>query len=149
MNILYYYANKYNGLVVGTSDRSELLIGYYTKYGDGAVDILPIGALYKTQVRKLAEKLGLPRRIVEKPSSPGFWVGHLAEDEIGIKYEVIDVVLYALFDKGLKPEEVPRYTGIDQGIVNKILDMHRRSRHKRVFPPMPRLSWVGEPIKEI
>ncbi|MET1159988.1 MAG: NAD+ synthase [Thermoprotei archaeon] len=150
MSILYYYANRYNALVAGTGDRSEILIGYYTKYGDGGADFLPIGSLYKTQVRRLASYLGLPKNIVEKPSSPGFWIGHLAEEELGLKYEVIDLVLYALFDKGLKPSEVPEYTGISRSIVDRVLEMHRRSRHKRIFPPVPIFPWMKiEPIREI
>jgi NAD synthase len=84
MAIMYYYANRYNGIVAGTSDRSELLIGYYTKYGDGGADILPLGCLFKTQVRMLGRHLGLPKRIIEKPSSPRLWRDQLAEEEIGL-----------------------------------------------------------------
>jgi len=149
MSILYYYANTYNYLVAGSSDRSELLIGYYTKYGDGAADLLPLGSLYKTQVRKLAVKMGIPEYIAYKPSSPGFWSGHLAEDEIGLKYEEVDLILYCLFDLGLKPEEIPVLTGISMDKVSKVLKMHRASRHKRSFPPIPRLPWVKEPLYEI
>ncbi len=148
MNILYYYANRFNALVAGTSDRSEILIGYYTKYGDGGVDILPIGSLYKTQVRRLAAKLGLPEKIVKKPSSPGLWEGHLAEEELGLRYEDIDLVLYSIVDRGIKPEDVPKYTGIHPRVVEKIVGMHRRSRHKRRLPPTPRFSWLEKPIIE-
>ncbi|ADI32240.1 NAD+ synthase [Staphylothermus hellenicus] len=149
MNILYYYANLHNYLVVGTGDRSEILIGYFTKFGDGGVDILPIGSLYKTQVRKMGEYLGLPERITSKPSSPALWPGHKAEEELGIKYETIDLVLYALFDKNIAQEKVPEYTGVDPSIVAKILEMHRRTRHKRQPPPTPSFPWVKEAIKEI
>jgi len=149
MSILYYYANAYNYLVAGSSDRSELLIGYYTKYGDAAADILPLGSLYKTQVRRLAVKLGIPEEIAYKPSSPGFWSGHLAEEEIGMKYEEVDIILYCLFDLGLKPEEIPGLTGISMDKVLRVLKMHRASRHKRGFPPIPRLPWVKEPVYEI
>ncbi len=148
-NILYYYANKNKALVVGTSDRSEILIGYYTKYGDGASDIIPIGALYKTQVRKLAEKLGLPEHIVNKPSSPGFWKEHLAEKELGIKYEVIDTVLYALFDLGVEPEKVPDITSTPPETVEKILEMHRNTRHKRKLLEAPSFPWVKDLFKEL
>ena len=149
MTLLYYYANKFNGIVAGTGDRSEILIGYYTKYGDGAVDFLPLGSLYKSQVRRLALKLGIPEKIAFKPSSPGLWPKHLAEEELGLKYEDIDLVLYALFDLGLDPSKVPEHTGISREVVEKILEMHRRSRHKRSTPPIPRYPWIHEPIREI
>lgn len=149
MNILYYYANLHNYIVVGTGDRSEILIGYFTKYGDGGVDILPIGSLFKTQVRKMGDYLGLPEKITSKPSSPALWLGHKAEEELGIKYETIDLVLYALFDKHIEPEKVPEHTGVDPSIVAKILEMHRKTRHKRLSPPIPSLPWVKEPVREI
>ncbi len=147
--LLYFYANTHNYLVVGTGDRSEILIGYFTKYGDGAVDILPIGCLYKTQVRRLAVELGVPEDIAYKPSSPRLWKGHEAEKELGISYEVIDAVLYALFDKGLGPDEAAEYTGVERSIVDRILGMHRASRHKRRTPPIPSLPWLKQPVSEI
>lgn len=146
MNILYYYANKYNALVAGSSDRSEILIGYFTKYGDAAADLLPIGSLYKTQVRKLASILGLPDKIVNKPSSPGLWLGHLAEEELGVKYEAIDLVLHAYIDREIPREEIPEYTGISINIVDKVISMYRRSIHKRIFPEIPYLPWVKKVI---
>ncbi len=103
-NIQYYYANAKNHLVVGSSDKSEYLIGYFTKYGDGAADITPIISLYKTQIRKLAEFLHVPSRIIEKKSSPHLWQEHVAEEEIGHPYEEIDVILYCLFDEDMSIE---------------------------------------------
>ena len=88
MSLLYYHANLMNRLVVGTGDRSELLLGYFTKYGDGGVDILPIADLYKTEVRRLGEVLGINRRIVAKRSSPRLWPGHVAE--VGDRDELRD-----------------------------------------------------------
>lgn len=149
MCILYYYANKFNKLVLGSGDRSELLIGYFTKYGDGAVDLLPLGCLYKTQVRRLGEILGVPEKIVRKPSSPRLWPGHMAEEELGMKYEEIDLVLYAVFDKGVSPLEVPRVTGVSEEKVEKILAMHRLTRHKREIPPIPELPWIQNPVMEL
>ena len=149
MCILYYYANIKNLLVLGTGDRSELLIGYYTKYGDGGVDALPIGSLYKTQVRHLGRLLGLPKDITEKPSSPRLWPGHLAEKELGLKYEEIDVVLYAIFDKKIPIDKVPELTGVNSEKVSKIIHMHRTTRHKRKTPPIARLPWIKEPLPEI
>ncbi len=140
MTLLYYYANANNYLVLGTGDKSELLLGYYTKYGDGGVDVLPIGDLYKTQVRILAERLGVPRRIAYKPSSPRLWPGQMAEEELGLSYEVVDVVLYAYFDLRMKPYEIPKATGIARELVKTILDKVRVSEHKRRAPPIARIS---------
>ncbi len=140
MTILYYYANKNNLLVVGTGDKSELLIGYFTKYGDGGVDILPIGCLYKTQVRALGKHLGVPDHIVTKPSSPRLWPGHLAEEELQLKYEIIDCVLFCLFDLGLTIEDTVRRLGVSREIVQRVLNMYERSKHKRRLPPAPVLE---------
>ena len=90
MIYLYYYANKLNLLVCGTSDKSETMMGYFTKWGDMASDISPIMDLYKTQVRRLAEYLGIPKEIVNKPASPMLWPGQLAIEELGMDYEIIN-----------------------------------------------------------
>lgn len=144
MSLLYYYANKLNKLVLGTGDRSEILIGYYTKYGDGGVDVLPIGILFKNQVRRLALHLGVPEKVALKPSSPRLWPGQTAEGELGVKYEQVDVILYAVFDLGLDPGAVPEATGIPRKIVDRVLELHKRSRHKRVPPPAPPLEILEE-----
>ena len=149
MSILYLYANKLGGAVVGTSDRSELLIGYYTKFGDGASDFLPQASLYKTQLRRLARFLGLPEEIVSKPSSPGLWEQHLAEEELGLKYEDVDRVLYALFDMRMSVEEASEATGLPLGVVNRVIAMHRSTKHKRQGFKFVKLSWVGNPLAEI
>ncbi|MCE4624662.1 MAG: NAD+ synthase [Desulfurococcales archaeon] len=148
MCTLYYYANKLNYLVLGSGDRSEILIGYYTKYGDGGVDILPIGILYKTQVRRLALHLGVPEKVALKPSSPRLWPGQTAEGELGIPYEEIDLILHAIFDRGLKPEEVPEATGVEEWKVKKVLEMHEKSRHKREMPPTPPLDLIARYYKK-
>jgi len=137
MSLLYLHANMEGLLVAGTGDRSEILLGYFTKYGDGGVDMLPIGCLYKTQVRALARYLGVPSKIAEKPSSPRHWPGHLAEEELGIKYEEADLILYALFDLGLSPEEAEEATGLPRAKVERVLELHRNSAHKRSLPPAP------------
>ncbi len=136
MTILYFFANSLNRIVVGTSDKSELLIGYFTKYGDGGVDILPIGHLYKTQVRQLALALKIPEHIAFKPSSPQLYPGHKATDEIPADYDVLDRVLYYLFDLGLRPEEVARKAGVGVDIVRRVIEMYIKSMHKRSLPPM-------------
>jgi NAD+ synthase len=136
MTILYYYANRRNLLVLGTGDRSELLLGYFTKYGDGGVDILPIGGLYKTQVREMARRLGFGW-IAEKPSSPRLWHGHTAEGELGASYDVIDQILYAVFDKKMPVEEVKTRFG---DVVDLVLRRVRANLHKLKPPPIPDLS---------
>ncbi len=137
MSILYYHANSLDYLVAGTGDRSEILIGYFTKYGDGGVDFLPIGCLYKSQVRRLALHLGVPVKIAWKPSSPRLWPGHLAEDELGMKYDEIDVILYALFDLGMGVKEAAEATGLSAEKVMRVLELYENSKHKRSMPPIP------------
>ena len=134
MNILYYYANVNGYLVAGTSDKSEIMIGYFSKYGDGAADILPIADLYKTQIRALAKHLKIPETIVEKKSSPRLWDNHLAEEEIGMGYETIDPILHLLVEKKLKPKDVAKKLGIPAGQVDKVWYMMKTSQHKRSSP---------------
>jgi NAD+ synthase len=137
MAILYFYANLYNYLVVGTSDRSEYLIGYFTKYGDGAADIFSIRHLYKTQVRELASYLGLPERIVKKPSSPQLYPGHKLSDELPVDYSTIDPILIGLFDEGLAAEGVSKNLGVPMEVVNEVLRRHMMTEHKRRSPLNP------------
>jgi len=136
MTILYYYANRENLLVLGTGDRSELLLGYFTKYGDGGVDLLPIGGLYKLQVREMARRLGFSK-IAAKPSSPRLWPGHMAEAELGAAYDVIDSILFAVFDMGKPVDEVKRVYG---SAVDLVLQRVQRNRHKLSPPPIPDLA---------
>jgi len=143
MCLLYYYANKHNYIVLGTGDRSEILIGYFTKYGDGAVDILPIGILYKTQVRRLAHSLGVPDKVAFKPSSPRLWPGQTAEGELGVPYEEIDLVLHAVFDLGMSWDEASEATGVSPEKVHRIRELYERSAHKRNPPPAPPIDIVA------
>lgn len=136
MVILYYYANLNNYLVAGTGDRSEDLIGYFTKYGDGGVDFMPISHLYKTQVRELAGYLGIPEKIAYKPSSPQLFPGHKATDEIPVDYEKLDLVLVGIFDYKLEPKEVSRLTGIPIKSIEDIVRRFNESKHKREYLPM-------------
>lgn len=136
MVISYFVANSNNMLVVGTGDKSEDLLGFFTKFGDGGVDFLPIAHLYKTQVRALGARLGLPERVVTKPSSPQLWPGHRAEDELPASYEMMDPALAALFDEKLPPKEVVEKTGVDIKVVREIVKRHKASAHKRSYPPM-------------
>ena len=137
MVILYYYANLNNYLVVGTGDRSEFLIGFFTKYGDGGADFYPISQLYKSQVRKLAEHLGVPRKMAYKPSSPRLYPGHKATDEIPLDYEQLDPVLIGLFDKKFSHRQVSKLTGVPIEIVEEIQKRFNKSKHKRTYPLMP------------
>jgi len=136
MIILYYYANLNNYLVAGTGDRSEDLIGYFTKYGDGGVDFLPISHLYKTQVRQLAKHLRIPEKIANKPSSPQLYPGHKATDEIPVGYETLDPVLVGLFDNKFPPEKVSQLTGVSVDKISEILHRFNKSGHKRTYPWM-------------
>ncbi len=140
MTLLYYYANAHNLLVAGTGDKSEILIGYFTKWGDGAADFLPIGDLYKTQVRWLAKHLELPARIATKPSSPRLLKGQLAEKEIGLKYSLLDLILYGLLDLGMETEEIARQLNIPADVIDEVTVRIERSEHKRKLPPITLIS---------
>ncbi len=139
MTILYAEAKRLNGLVVGTGDKSELLIGYFTKYGDGGVDILPIGDIYKTQLRELAKYLGVPDKIASKPSSPELWTGHKAEEEIGLTYERIDGILYLFHDLGKTKDEIMEY-GFEEWEVDLVIKRFYSSKHKRMLPPIIKIG---------
>jgi NAD+ synthase len=128
--ILYYYANTNKGLVVGTGDKSEIMLGYFTKYGDGACDIQPIADLYKSAVRDLARHLGLPRRIFSKPSSPELWPGQVAEDELGLEYSKLDLILWRL-ERWMSPREISDELRIPQRTVEKVRIRWLKSEHKR------------------
>ena len=136
-NILYYYANVKNYLVLGSSDKSENLIGYFTKFGDGASDITPIISLYKLQVREIAKYLGVPDKIISKKSSPHLWKEHDAAEELGASYEEIDSILYCLCDKKLSIDETVKITQIENSIVDKIHKLNINSEHKRLQAQKP------------
>jgi NAD+ synthase len=126
----YYYANRLGRLVCGSSDKSESMMGYFTKWGDIAADISPIMDLYKTQVRRLARHMGIPHAIVDKPSSPALWPNQLAEDELGIPYAKLDLILYGL-ERFMKPEEIGTQLGIEEHMVDKIKQRWLSAEHKR------------------
>ncbi len=123
MAVLYYHANRDRRLVCGTSNRSEYLLGYSTKWGDSAADLQPILHLYKHEVYRLAAELELPARILERPPSAGLWTGQRDEDELGLSYEEIDRALAALADHGWKAEGA---------VEEKVLARVRGSAHKRL-----------------
>lgn len=130
MAFLYHYAGKSNLLVLGTSDKSELMIGYFTKFGDGGADILPLGGLYKSQVKILGKKLGLSEQITNQPSSPRFWKGHVAEKELGLTYHEIDTILRYYLDNDLDS------CNLSKKKKKLVTDMVRKSRHKRERIPV-------------
>jgi NAD+ synthase len=130
MAALYYFANKYNYLVCGTGNKTESLCGYFTKYGDGGVDLLPIGNLLKKQVRRLAKELGIPQQIIDKPPSAGLWQGQTDEGEMGITYAELDDILERMERK--QKQVLP------EAKVEKIRRMIKASEHKRQGPKICR-----------
>jgi NAD+ synthase len=130
MIYVYYYANRLRLIVCGSSDKSETMMGYFTKWGDVAADISPIMDLYKTQVRKLAQYIGVPQEIVEKPSSPALWPGQLAENELGIRYEQLDFILFGL-ERFMKPEEIAAGLHIQKQLVDEVKRKWLSAEHKR------------------
>ncbi|MBZ6494413.1 NAD+ synthase [Natrinema longum] len=133
----YYAANRQSRLVLGTANRSERLLGYFTKYGDGGADAYPIGDCYKTEVRALAKHVGLPRRIISKEPTAGFWATQTDAGELGARYEVIDPLLYRLVDAEHSLEEAIADLRIDRETAREIASLHADSEHKRTTPPTP------------
>jgi len=126
-------------MVIGTSNKSELLTGYFTKYGDGAADILPLGDLYKTQLRQLAQYLRIPQHIIEKLPSARLWPGQTTEGELGVKYEVLDLVLYG-WEQGMTEELVAKDLDLHVTVVKGVYERIARNAHKRAFPIVLRLG---------
>ena len=138
MVVAYSVANDLGLLVLGASNKSEIMLGYFTKYGDGAADLYPIKDLYKTQVVALAGELGIPEEVLEKKPSAGLWEGQTDEEELGAPYSEIDPILYGL-ELGLSEEEIVE-RGHDPALVKGIIERVRRTRHKRIPFPGPKLS---------
>jgi NAD+ synthase len=125
MTSLYFFANSLNYFVAGTGNRSEITLGYFTKYGDGGVDLLPIGHLLKSEVRALARELGVPNPVIEKAPTAGLWMGQTDEGEMGFSYE--DLERYLVEGAPAVPETVAK----------RIEELRRTSEHKRALPPIP------------
>ncbi|MEM2918876.1 MAG: NAD(+) synthase [Candidatus Altiarchaeota archaeon] len=126
MLTLYYFANKLNYLVVGCGNKSEIKIGYFTKYGDGACDIMPIGNFLKRDVKKIAKEIGIPKEIIEKPPSAGLWKEQTDEKELGISYDELDTVIEKIEKNDLEC--------VNKKILKKVQDMIKKSEHKRRMP---------------
>jgi NAD+ synthase len=128
MLVLYYYANKLNYLVCGTGNKTEIMVGYFTKHGDGGVDILPLGGLFKSQVRQLAKELGIPGQIIAKPPTAGLWLGQTDEGEMGLFYPELDDIL--------ERREKNRKQVLPKNKIAKVEGMIARAAHKRAKPPV-------------
>ena len=137
MSIIYYYANTKNYLVSGTGNKSEILIGYFTKHGDGACDMEPIGDLYKIEVFRLSEYLNIPNEIINKPPRAGLWANQTDEDEIGMSYDLLDKILYLYTEKDMKETEIAEKLDITVDDVNMIINKIIRSEHKSKVPEYP------------
>ncbi len=136
MSIIYYFANHKNYLVSGTGNKSEILIGYFTKHGDGACDMEPIGDLFKTDVYKLSKFMGIPKEIIEKPPRAGLWNNQTDEDEIGMSYDLLDQILY-LYTKDVKNTEIAEKLDISVDDVDMIINKVNRNKHKSEVPESP------------
>jgi NAD+ synthase len=139
MCILFDKSNVYNALVLGTSNKTELLLGYGTIYGDMASAVNPLGDLYKTQIRILAREIGIPEKIITKPPTADLWVGQTDEGELGITYEEADEILYNLVEKRLSPSLLVEM-GYDGEKINKIIGLIKRNQFKRTLPVIAKLS---------
>lgn len=128
MMVLYYLAQTHNYLVLGSGNKTELVVGYFTKYGDGGVDLLPLGGVYKTEVWELARELQVPREVVERPPTAGLWPGQTDEKEMGITYDELDRILKAI--------EAGGTDGILKDQLDKVKRMMAESAHKRRTPPI-------------
>ena len=139
MIVAYDQSEDFRGLVVGTGNKTEILLGYTTLYGDSACAINPLGDLYKTQVRQLSRDLGIPQEIIQKPPSADLWENQTDEGELGFTYEEVDRLLYLLVDQRYSPEDCLA-AGFAEGFVKVVIDRIRRNHFKRILPPIAKLT---------
>lgn len=139
MIALYDQSEEFHGLVIGTSNKTEALLGYTTQFGDNAAAIHPIADLYKAQVRQLARAVGVPQKIIDKPPSADLWQGQTDEGELGFTYDQADSILYQLVDERRRVEDVIA-NGFDARVVNRVIELMRRNQFKRVTPVVCKLS---------
>ena len=136
MIVLYNQARKRNYLVMGTSNQSELMMGYFTKFGDGACDVTPLANMYKTQVRQLAKLIGVPGEFIIKPPSAGFWAGQTDEEEMQITYDELDKVLYG-FEQDAGDKEISEFSGVSSERIQELRSTVASAAHKRLPPIRP------------
>ena len=139
MIVLYDQSEEFHGLVVGTSNKTEILLGYSTQYGDSACALNPLGDLYKTQIRQLASAMDVPSEIIQKPPSADLWVGQTDEDELGFSYHDVDQLLYLMVDQRYSPQDCIE-AGFSKDFVDNVVRRIQRSHYKRVMPPIAKLS---------
>lgn len=139
MVVLYDQSAAFNGLVIGTSNKTETLLGYSTIYGDNAAGVQPIADLYKAQVRQLSAALGMPRQVIDKPPSADLWAGQTDEDELGFSYELADQILFLLVDERYTVDEVVA-EGFEHPFVERIWRQVRLNHYKRTMPNVAKLS---------
>lgn len=139
MIVLYDQSEEFKALPIGTGNKTEILLGYSTMWGDMASAINPIGDLYKTQVRQLARAVGVPAPIIDKPPSADLWVGQTDEGELGFTYEQVDKLLFLLVDQRYSAQECIE-EGFDEKFVNAVITRVRRSQFKRMMPPIAKVS---------
>jgi len=139
MVVLFHEARLRARLVMGTSNKSELLTGYFTKFGDGGSDFCPIGDLYKTEVRQLAEHIDVPTNIIERVPSACLWAGQTDEEEMGITYEELDQVLFGL-ERCMTNEAIAAESGVSLDKVDRVWNMYKCSVHKRKMPLVPKVG---------
>ncbi|ELZ41597.1 NAD synthetase [Halorubrum californiense DSM 19288] len=133
----YFVANAEDRVVLGTGNRAEAMTGYYTKYGDQAVDCNPIGNLYKQQVRQLAAHVGVPRDLVMQEPTAGMWEGQTDAEEMRLDYDTVDAILAVHVDGGLSRAATVRELDVPEAAVDRVVDLYERSAHKRAMPPAP------------
>ncbi|WP_321420138.1 NAD+ synthase [uncultured Methanomethylovorans sp.] len=139
MSVLYYHANLLNRIVIGTGNKTELLLGYFTKHGDGGVDILPIGDMYKTDVWELSASMGIPEAIINKAPSAGLWSGQTDEKELGITYKEVDRFLSLLLE-GETPDIAWNTVGITKEQADSVIRRIKMNDHKLKTPQVIDLS---------
>ncbi len=139
MIVIYDQSEEFHGLVVGTGNKTEILLGYTTLFGDSACALNPLGDLYKTQVRQLARDLGVPAAIIDKPPTADLWLGQTDEGELGFTYAEVDQLLYLLVDQRYSPEDCVA-AGFGESFVKKVVERVRRNHFKRILPPIAKLS---------
>ena len=133
----YLVGNHEDALVLGTGNRSEAQVGYYTKYGDGAVDCHPIATLYKQQVRQLAKHVGVPDDLADKTASAEMWTGQTDAGEMGLDYDTLDSILALHIDGGVPKAATADHVGVPPRVIEQVREMHETSAHKRAMPPGP------------